>query len=221
MVRQKKSRKLNIPMCMALVLFSLTMLSVYLTSGLYAKYVTRSEHDEKAITIGFGQLTLTESGDFNKDGKLVVLPGATATKNAVLSFTGSESATYVFVEVNLDDNWTYDKSSKTFTSTIDGIQFMSWSVDSSSVDGWSTDGSWKYLDESENPYVFYLEVAPNASFTDKQVIKDGQIVFGENITKELINKVSTISIKFRGIAVQSDGFASVGSAWDAVSNWTP
>lgn len=45
-----KQHKVNIPMCAALILLCLTMISIHLTSGLYARYtVTASGHDSARV----------------------------------------------------------------------------------------------------------------------------------------------------------------------------
>ena len=60
--------KLNIPMCAALVLLFLTMLSIHLTSGLYARYTATSTASDSARVAKFdvkgtgsGDLTVTSA----------------------------------------------------------------------------------------------------------------------------------------------------------------
>ena len=45
--------KINIPMCAALVLLLLTMLSIHMTSGLYARYTTTAEASDSARVAKF------------------------------------------------------------------------------------------------------------------------------------------------------------------------
>lgn len=45
--------KINIPMCAALVLLFLTMISIHMTSGLYARYTTTAEASDSARVAKF------------------------------------------------------------------------------------------------------------------------------------------------------------------------
>ena len=54
--------KLNIPMCAALVLLLLTMVSIHLTSGLYARYTTTSSGSDSARVAKFDVV-----GEFGED----------------------------------------------------------------------------------------------------------------------------------------------------------
>ena len=75
-----KKAKLNIPMCVACVLFCLTLFSFHLCGGLYARYTARGSASDSARVIKFGELTLTETGDFFQPGKLLIIPGVDLTK---------------------------------------------------------------------------------------------------------------------------------------------
>lgn len=58
-----KGRKHNIPMCMALVLLCLTMLTTHLTGGLYARYTTTATGSDGARVAKFDvQCTVTPVG---------------------------------------------------------------------------------------------------------------------------------------------------------------
>ena len=58
-----KGRKHNIPMCMALVLLCLTMLTTHLTGGLYARYTTTATGSDGAKVAKFDvQCTITPVG---------------------------------------------------------------------------------------------------------------------------------------------------------------
>ena len=49
----KQNTKVNIPMCAALVLLLLTMISVHLTSGLYARYTSTASGSDSARVAKF------------------------------------------------------------------------------------------------------------------------------------------------------------------------
>ena len=80
-------------------LFILTIISIYLLSGLFARYVSSDQGSDSARVATFGNLTLTETGDFDgtDSKKGMIIPGVPLTKNATVTFTGSEMATVVFV----------------------------------------------------------------------------------------------------------------------------
>lgn len=68
-----KGRKHNIPMCMALVLLCLTMLTTHLTGGLYARYTTTATGSDGARVARFDvQCTVVEDGDTEGQFKVTV-----------------------------------------------------------------------------------------------------------------------------------------------------
>ena len=121
----RKSPKVNIPMILAIILLFLTLLSVHLTSGLYARYVSTATGSDSARVAKFGSLTLTEEGDFGAGKqKGMIIPGVDLQKRARVTFTASEVSTVVFVEIIT--NWEKDGESDTF-SYDEGL--MQWKVD--------------------------------------------------------------------------------------------
>ena len=145
----------NIPMRMAGILFCLTLISFYLISGMYAKYQASTYSGDSARVITFGDITLKESGGF-EDGQEIFIPGVPLTKKAVVSFTGSEAATFVFVEITLKDDWTYTNG--TFSDKSSGGA-VSWTV----ADGWT------YLPGNGTTHVIYRELEPKTALTDAQM----------------------------------------------------
>ena len=104
--KNKSTRRINLPMTIAMVLFYLTLISIYLTSGLYAKYTTQDNAGDGARVIKFGGLTLEETCGFMKndkfvEGDLTIIPGVNLVKDVEVSFTGSEADTYIFVEAEM------------------------------------------------------------------------------------------------------------------------
>lgn len=86
--------KLNIPMCAALMLLLLTMLSIHMTSGLYARYTAKSLGSDNARVAKF-DVTAEVQPDENKEGKFTVLvtnESEVAVKyNIVVEFTAPMS----------------------------------------------------------------------------------------------------------------------------------
>ena len=83
MARRRRA-KMNIPIVLACVLLFLTMLSVHFSSGIFARYVSRADGQDNAKVASFGNLTITDSGDFFT-GSAIVLPGVDHTKRATVS----------------------------------------------------------------------------------------------------------------------------------------
>ena len=55
--------KMNIPMCAAAVLLCLTLFSLHLMSGLYAKYVSKDSGSDSARVAAFNVITTGDVGD--------------------------------------------------------------------------------------------------------------------------------------------------------------
>lgn len=205
MVRHHKT-KMNIPMCLAAILLCLTLISIHLTSGLYAKYISSASGNDSARVIKFGELTLTEEGDFYEGNKLMIIPGVALTKKATVSFSGSESATYVFVEITPSKWSTTDN--KTFSLMSNGKTAMQWNV----AEGWL------FLKSDDGTYIYYRELTPNKELIATDIIaENGKIAVSNQITKSEIQVMTGISIKLRATVVQSGGFENPEAAWNSVA----
>ena len=205
MVRHHKT-KMNIPMCLAAILLCLTLISIHLTSGLYAKYITSASGSDFARVIKFGELTLTEEGDFYEGNKLMIIPGVALTKKATLSFLGSESATYVFIEITPSKWSTTDN--KTFSLLSNGKTAMQWNI----AEGWL------FLKSDNGTYIYYRELTPNTELIATDIIaENGKITVSNQITKSEIQVMTGISIKLRATVVQSGGFENPEAAWNSVA----
>ena len=205
MVRHHKT-KMNIPMCLAAILLCLTLISIHLTSGLYAKYISSASGNDSARVIKFGELTLTEEGDFYEGNKLMIIPGVALTKKATVSFSGSESATYVFVEITPSKWSTTDN--KTFSLMSNGKTAMQWNV----AEGWL------FLKSDNGTYIYYRELTPNSELIATDIIaENGKIAVSNQITKSEIQVMTGISIKLRATVVQSGGFENPEAAWNSVA----
>ena len=205
MVRHHKT-KMNIPMCLAAILLCLTLISIHLTSGLYAKYISSASGNDSARVIKFGELTLTEEGDFYEGNKLMIIPGVALTKKATVSFSGSESATYVFVEITPSKWSTTDN--KTFSLMSNGKTAMQWNV----AEGWL------FLKSDNGTYIYYRELTPNTELIATDIIaRNGKITVSDQITKSEIKAMTDVSIKLRATVVQSGGFENPEAAWNSVA----
>ncbi len=207
MTKHRTHSKLNIPFCAGLVLLCLTLFSMHLTSGLYARYVTSDSAEDAARVIKFGELTLKETGDFVKDGapvKAIIIPGSDLTKKVTVSFTGSESATYVFVKVTLN-KWYYSDGDSCYYI---GTSLLKWTPNTG-------ENKWTKLPGKD---VYYVELKPNEVLNELDFIADaGLIEVSSSIDKSALASLDGMLIQLQAFAVQSNGFESVEKAWESIS----
>lgn len=193
----------------AAVLFILTMISVHLLSGLFARYVTSGDGSDSARVAAFGDLTLKETGDFDgtDSKKGMIIPGVPLTKEATVTFTGSEMATVVFVEVIVpEDTW----------EMADNRAFSYGGL------SWSVASGWEYLDSDDygggkTRHVYYKTLDPNKELDGEPIVKDGRIDVDENITKANIAGLANGDLAFRASVIQAGGFKTVEEAWAAMA----
>ncbi|MBR5290093.1 MAG: hypothetical protein IKU28_03770 [Erysipelotrichaceae bacterium] len=206
---RRSTSKPNIAMCAAFVLLCLTLISTHFTSGLYARYVTKDSAEDAARVIKFGNLTLTESGDF-ATGQAILVPGKDLKKDVTIKSTDgktSETDTIVFVSVKVvGAGWSHDEG------TFKYGDYISWSVAS----GWETLG----LDTSTGKYVYYVTLEANKALEAKDLIaNEGLITVSDKLTKEVIKTLpADLSIDIQAALVQANGFETVQAAWDSIKN---
>lgn len=184
------------------ILFCLIAITTALLGGLFARYVSTGAGSDSARVAKFGDLTLTETGDFVDDAGMII-PGNNLNKAAVVHFSGSEMATVVFVEVIFPQNtW----------ETTDNEQFayggLSWSIDSD----WDCLTSDLY--EGNHRYVYYQILDPHATLED-EIISGSQIIVSEEITKDTIDGLGNAKLTFQASVIQSGGFNTLMDAWAA------
>ena len=97
-------QKLNIPMCLALILFVLTMISIHLTSGLYARYATVATASDSARVAKFAVSGALDRGDVT----LTYAPDAAGAYNMTVTneseVTVEYSVSIVFGDENLPED---------------------------------------------------------------------------------------------------------------------
>lgn len=220
-VQEQFYNRSNIALRLAAILLMLVCLSVWLMNGLFAKYRTSDEGSDRARVISFGELHLDEEGDFDT-GTGMLIPGVNLIKDVKVQFTGSESSTYVFVEVELPGkHWTRkagtENSGDVFSAFSDYIS-------------WKVAGGWTYLtqESEQSSYIYYCEVEPNNTLTRKFIAGDdeqgadakGVIKVAKTITRQNMEEIKNyeipISINLKAIVVQSNGFADPLEAWQSV-----
>lgn len=200
------------------IFFCLILITTALMGGLFARYTTTRIGGDNARVAQFGDLTLTETGDFINAGVLkpgIVIPGVDLEKTVTLNFAGSEMATIVFLEVNAS-GWTTSADHLTF-KIPDFTQekpydnpYLSWSLDTDNETGLD----WIYLKD----HVYYKELPPNITLTDVNIIRDGNIAVSSNIKETNIGLLNNLNISFQASVIQNDGSLTPEAAWAKLSN---
>ena len=213
-MRKSRSRgKLNIPFVLAIVMLWLTAVTVFLISGLYARYTTAGSAFDSARVIKFNRLEVKEKGAFatleSGNNQFLVIPGVNITKDFLVEFGGSEAATIVFV-VAETPNWTQVADNKYAFQAFSGK--MTWMADRN---------QWTALTPKTSiagEYVYYSVLGPNETL-DKSFIKEATITVAETITRSELSTLesSPLQIKLTAYAVQSNGFDRVEDAWESLS----
>ena len=178
------------------VLFCLILITTALMGGLFARYVTTDTGSDSARVAKFGNLTLTETGDFVGDTQKtgIVIPGVNLNKKVTVSFDASEVATIVFVEVDAS-GWTVVNN-----LFMKGTH-LSWTL----ADGWT------YLPDTE--YVYYKELPPNTPLS-ADIIQDGIITVSKDIKKANVQELKNLNLTFRASVIQNDGSLTPATAWN-------
>ena len=205
--------KPNIALRLAAILLVMVCLSVWMMNGLFAKYRTSDEGSDSARVITFGDISLTETGDFVgvNGGTAFLIPGVDLKKDVLVEFSGSESATYVFVKVELPNYW----------SSVDNYTFSAFK----NCVRWEIAGDkWTFVkisDETTTEFVYYSEVAPNDTL-QANFIKDGVITVSSLLSKKEMSEITKLAndleIKLCAFVVQSNGFTSPKEAWVSIAN---
>ena len=183
------------------VLFCLVLITTSMMGGLFARYTATETGSDSARVAKFGNLTLTETGDFveSADKKTAkIIPGVDLEKAVKLSFDASEVATIVFVEVSAP-NWD-SSDNRTFTKGA----YLKWSVAA----------DWNYLPETQYVYYYYKVLEPNTQLKDVEIIQGGVIEVSTEIKESNIQSLDKLNISFRASVIQNDGSLTPETAWE-------
>lgn len=200
MFRKKKSR---VKLPLRAYLMYLTLLSFLLTGVTFSKYVTQSSSGDSARVVKFGNLAITESGDFNAEGKMVITPGVNLNKTAVVNVSPSEVVTYVFVKVDVSGFTTTDNRNFSFIGDL--VQ-------------WSVDQQW-YLLEGAG-LVYYIALNANDDLS-QNIITNNTITVSRDITESDLATYCVDgkpTIDFTAYMVQGGGFANPADAWRSIND---
>ena len=201
MARHRRA-KVNIPICLAMILLCLTLFSIRLAGGVAARYTTTTGSGDSARVISFGDIDLTLYGDVPQ----YIAPGVALEWNAKVTFKGSESATYVFLEVT-----------PVGSSCVVSDGGMTYTFPPAVTDGWEVDTGWTFLKNDSGTYVYYLALAPSKSL-DQVFFRNSDITVSDNVTADKLDEMDEITASFRASVVQSNGFDSVDEAWKSLES---
>ena len=193
----------------AILGLTFVLLSSHITSSQYARFVSQASGNDSARVIKFGQLTIERTGTESN----VFAPGVPIEKDFLVSFGGSEASTIVFIAVDAP-GWTLSNNGKTFK---DSQEQLSWTV----ADGWN------YLKSDNGKQIYYIELNPNEALNQKGFVA-GKAITVEYLAEKLpdgtagavplYNNYPSTSFSIKGYVVQSNGFTTVGDAWNSVKN---
>lgn len=114
MAKTTKTRTFNKPMIVAGILFYLTLVSICLTSGLYAKYLVSDSAEDSARVAKF---SVTETAtQFSSDLVVEVEPG-TLTKEIEITNASEVAIDYTVTIKNTTNNVPFQFSLDTFSDT--------------------------------------------------------------------------------------------------------
>ena len=199
---------------------SYLVLATFLISGItFSKYITVYEKDDTARVAQIYELDIQESGDFYDGNTMLLIPGVSLEKDAVVEFGGAEFACYIFLRVKATGFTTSDHQHFISNSCMGGI---TWEMEV----GNNAATGWKYLKEEDNAQIYYAVLSPGTAI-NKEIIKNAEISVDENITRSQLQSAGDLKIAFESYAVQYDGFGDqlesgysaadhANAAWDRV-----
>lgn len=231
--KRESTRRINVPMTIAMALFYLTLVSIYLTSGLYAKYTTQDRASDSSRVIMFGGLALEETCGFWKndkfvEGDLTIIPGVDLVKDVEVSFTGSEADTYIFVEAEMK-GWVTTDHVKFFVMSEevknDKGEVVRGSIELMSVSLNVDNSSWEYLTSDGNTHVYYKLLESNDKLTKADFVGEGgKVKVSAKMTRKDAEKLrkdaaagNGIEMNITAYAAQASGFDGALEAWQSIS----
>ena len=202
---REKSAKLhgiNIPMALACVLFCLVLISTHFTSGLYARYIVTDSASDSARVVAFREIRITEEINGqpadSTQNTVKITPLVGIEKQAYVDFDGAETDTYIFVQVDAA-KWTKNGSNYKIGTLFE----------------WNVDAYWTQVpDVAED--VYYVRLDANNTLVKKAIIKDGTISVSSKIPADISAQLENMTMSFRAIVVQANGFESPTQAWQSV-----
>lgn len=219
-----KNKNRNFNMWFRIIIAYLFVISILLTGVTFSRYITMGTGSDEARVASFGNLDLYELDEEGKKTDSIneykIIPGTEMHKKPVMDFATSkksEMAVYVFLEVRTK-GWQYIATSDSY-KIEDGNKniVLQWNINNTIWKHLTTEGMPGAGSEFKN--IYYMELAPGESLSQKEIISGNAISVSDNLLSNEIDDVAlaTGNIEFAGYAVQLSGFGSPEAAWNAVS----
>ena len=190
----------------------LVIMSMVFTGVAFSKYVISSSVDDHARVVHYGELSFS-----NNKKNAMIIPGVNIEEKSKISFTGSETANYIFLKVSTGNQWMNVATNPyAFKTTQD--DYLNWSVDRS---------LWTILKTDATESIYYTVVQPNTNLKDYNVVKNNLIYVSKQLTHSQIKKYdpSQMNIQFTAIAMQYNGEQSQMTdhqhalkSWNSINN---
>ncbi len=209
----------NILLRVAAILMILVLVTSYLLCGLLARYVSTSSGSDKARVASFGQITLSETPVAVR----LFAPGVDVEKDPKVSFgtdSTTETAAWVFVELTLSNNWTFDSANNEFYLELlredeNSLCAMTFAV----AQGWTYLETENYGDTGTTSYIFYMWVATGESLNEMSVLADDKILVSDRIyydeMEDLEKKIGTLDVT--AYAIQANENDNASDAWSSIN----
>lgn len=201
-----------------LFVFSLILVTFYMTSSILAKYKSESSTNDTARVAKFGELSFYEYsadtgqlvGDAVQIENITIKAGTDIDKKISLSFSGSEVATYIYLIVETS-GWSITTNTE---SNINRLSIKN--AGKEDMVYWELNNKWTYLDgvSNDSTFVFYHLIEPNTSFTDD--VMTALIVNSISLDDVNLLKTPDYSITVKTHAVSAAG-NTPEQAWEHIS----
>ena len=149
------------------------------------------EHNYDATTNTLG------TNEVKKVENYKIIPGRDLPKDPTVRVKGGSEACWLFVKVEQTGTFVANKVTYSVMTGIDG---------------------WTAL--TDNPGVYYREVAAATSDTSFNILEDNKVTVSDTLTKAEVNSINAENqpkLTFTAYAVQKDGIDTATAAWEKVN----
>lgn len=206
------------------IIIILTVVSLYLLSGLYSKYHSRVDGKSNIRAAKLGELQLIEDAVINTDddisinNELViedfdVYSGEEVNKSVSLTYSTGELDSYIYFVV-YTNNWNYDEENRTF--------YIKNNINDSYLMHFTINDEWNYIKKDTmkskegeiNCFVFYVKVLENINFESN--IMD--TIHVDLISYDNLDVISGTKLRFGAYVISEKFLLTPGLAWDSLKN---
>lgn len=197
------------------ILVILLLVSSFVVTHSYAKYVSKLNFSNKVRVAKSGELSLVEklNGEVQVNNLETIsavydeiILGNDIEKEVYIEFVDAEVSTYLFLVIDIT-NWTYD----------DVLRRLSVLNNKSSLLSFSINSTWSFLEDasSENKLIFYHLVDANNNDNSKYDVMNN-IEIGI-LTPQDEEKINNSSLRFSAYSMQKNDDMSAIEAWNCLN----